>query len=313
MEEILELAEGQHGLVATHQLRELGLRAGTTQALVRSSGWCRLSATVFRRRGAPTSRAQLVLAAVLDCGRGANLSHSSGSALWGYRGAHLRLPVDVSRTSRTRARSEMATIHTVRALPARWTTVLEGIPVVRPELVALHLHATMHPRKAERITDSMWSQRLLSGRSVAELLADLGRRGRNGTAGLRRYLEERGEDYVPPASNVESRVAQLLGDAGVPLRRQVDSGNEDWSGRVDFRHESLPLVVEVQSELHHTALSNRDDDAARRLRLEAAGFTVVEVWDDAVWTRPNEVVASVRAAIAAMPASPARSVLRGQS
>ena len=92
-------------------------------------------------------------------------------------------------------------------------------------------------------------------------------------------------------------MAQILADAGLGAwRRQVDLGGERWCGRVDLLAEDLPLVVEVNSEAHHSALTDVAADAERRVRLEAAGFTVVEVWDVEVWHAPGVVVERVRSA-----------------
>ena len=110
-------------------------------------------------------------------------------------------------------------------------------------------------------------------------------------------MDERGHDYVPPASNLERRFASILAEAGLPsMRRQVDSGGHQWVGRVDFRDERLPLIVEVQSERIHSALTGRNDDAARLAALDAAGFEVVEVKEADVWHDPREVVRRVRGA-----------------
>jgi very-short-patch-repair endonuclease len=193
-------------------------------------------------------------------------------------------------------------------------TELDGLPVVRPEMVVLHLYATVRPERAERIADTLWSMRCFSGSSLRALLDELGARGRNGVAGLRSYLDERGEGYVPPASGLESRAQQILHQVGIELRRQVDTGGELWSGRVDFRHPTLPLVVEVNSERYHRALSDVRHDSARRDRLIADGFVVVELTDLMVWTRPAEVVlrvrAGIRAARTAVETHPASSVLQ---
>src|SRR5215218_8540806 len=93
---------------------------------------------------------------------------------------------------------------------------------VRPEVVILHLCASEHPDRAARALDNAWNRRLLSGRSLIALLADYGKRGRNGTAVLRELMEVRGPDYVPPASNLESRVRAILAKAGIHLRLQID-------------------------------------------------------------------------------------------
>src|SRR5918995_2643791 len=120
------------------------------------------------------------------------------------------------------------------------------------------------------------------------------RRVANGVRVLRELLDERGDDYVPPASSLEGSFAEVLERAGqTPMRRQVDSGGDRWVGRVDFRDEDLPLLVEVQSETYHLALTDARDDEVRLAALRGAGFEVVEVTDAQVWHRPDEVVDAV--------------------
>ncbi|MCU1372993.1 MAG: hypothetical protein JWO68_279, partial [Actinomycetia bacterium] len=67
-------------------------------------------------------------------------------------------------------------------------------------------------------------------------------------------------------------------------------------GRVDFKDPELPLIVEIQSEKYHTSLVDKAADAARKARQEAAGFTVVEVWDFEVWHQPHVARERIRKA-----------------
>jgi very-short-patch-repair endonuclease len=101
---------------------------------------------------------------------------------------------------------------------------------------------------------------------------------------------------IQPRGSLETIMREeLLGT----WRRQVELGDsERWCGRVDFRSTTWPLIVEVQSERYHTALSDRAHDAARRKNLEDAGFVVLEVWDTQIWHGRSEVVSSVREGIA---------------
>ena len=116
---------------------------------------------------------------------------------------------------------------------------------------------------------------------------------------LRQLLEKRPDDYVPPASNLEGRVKDILACAGLgEWRRQVDSGGETWTGRVDFRHATLPAIIEVQSERYHRALTDELDDQRRRKQLEVDGFAVAEVWDTDVWLHRQTVVAAARQLVA---------------
>jgi len=70
------------------------------------------------------------------------------------------------------------------------------------------------PARAARALDDTWRRRLVSGRSLRRLLDDASVQGRNGVRVLRALLDERGHDYVPPASNLERRFASILAEAG---------------------------------------------------------------------------------------------------
>jgi very-short-patch-repair endonuclease len=194
-------------------------------------------------------------------------------------------------------RRPLGKVHNLVVVPEKWVTTLNGIRVVRPELAAYQACGFMSPARAARTFDALWSRGLLSGRSARACLEDLQQRGRDGTVVYRQIVKARGDDYVPPASNLESRVKELAEEAGIKLRRQVDLGGEQWSGRVDFYEDDVKLVVEVQSELHHTSLVDVQADAQRRARLEAAGFTFLEVWDTDIWARPGSVTYRIRQAI----------------
>ena len=161
-------------------------------------------------------------------------------------------------------------------------TRLDGIPVVRPEVVVLQLCGSVHRQRAASVLDNLWRRRLTSGPSLRRTLSDLAGSGRNGVVVLRELLDERGDDYVPPASGLEGRFETVLRRAGeLPMRRQVDTGDDRWIGRVDFRDPASPLIVEVQSETYHSALVDKQHDQRRLVDLRRAGFEVVEVTDDA--------------------------------
>jgi len=291
-DQVIQLAAAQFGLLTSRQLRDLGFGPHAFDDRVAGRHWERVTDEVLRRAGSSRDRGQLALAAVLDAGPGAVLSHSSAASWWGLKGCRL-LPLHVTSTSRSSRRPDVEVLHTVRELHDDWTTTLDRIPIVRPQLLALQLFAQFRAERAERFVDAMWSMRLLSGPALSTFLDEVGARGRDGTAGLRRYVEQRGESYVPPASGLEGRARSILRDAGFEMRPEVDLGQAHWVGRVDLLHVELPLVVEVQSERFHAALCDRRADSVRAERLAESGFELVEIWDTQVWHRPWEVVRAV--------------------
>lgn len=294
---LFHLSERQHGLALADDARAGGLDRRQVRRLAAAGRVDRVSPRVLRSPGSPRTDRQTVLAAVLDAAPGAVASGATAAALWGVAGFRL-LPVHITRPRGVSGRrSTLAVLHEVRGLGPHHITVLDGIPVLRPERTVLDLCATEPLGRVARALDDLWRRRLLSGPSLRALVDELSSRGRRGLTIARALLDERGDDYVPPASNLEMRFARVVAEAGLPaFRRQVDSGGDRWVGRVDFRDETLPLIVEVQSERYHSALTDRAHDVARLAALRSAGFVVVEVTEEQVWHRPAEVVAAVHRA-----------------
>jgi very-short-patch-repair endonuclease len=289
----------QHALITTAQLRASGFDREGEKWLVRT-GWLEpVSRRVLRLAGAPATEAQRLLAAVLDAGPGSALSHTSALAWWKVPGFTLReLHVTRSRDGTRPSRYLAHSLHDGVPLPEHHVRVLEGIPVVTPARALFDLAGMPRvPRvRVERAVDNAWSLRLVSGATLRAMLRHLTRPGRSGIATMRELLAERRGDYVPPASGLESRVAEILkGRWRTALRRQVQVGDEDqWIGRIDFADPELPFLLEVQSERFHASLLDRRADTERRARLEAAGFVVVAVSDMDVWHHPDGVVDKVR-------------------
>jgi very-short-patch-repair endonuclease len=291
-------AERHHGCVAIWELRELGAQPNEIMRLRRSSTWLAISRRVLAVAGSPRTDEQVACAAVLEAGRGAALASFSATSLWGLGAAYRLLPASVM-TDRAAAsiRGDVGRIYPRKGVGDEWITEFNGIPVVRPELCAYQMCGLVHPLAAERIVDNALSMGLATTDSMRRCLDELAKRGRDGTVVYRGFLDERPPGYVPVASGLEARFRDVLGASGRMWRRQVDSGGEMWAGRVDFRHIVQPVVVEVLSRRYHDALSFRRDDKVRRDKLEAAGFTVVEVWDDEVWQRPEHVRTIVNAIV----------------
>ncbi len=294
---VFDLAAAQHGVVALHQAIRCDLDRATLRRHLETSGWVPRGSEVYVRRGAPPTAEQRVAIKVIGSGPRAWNSHQSGAHWWGiagFGGDAVRVLTD----RRTRRRLPADRVHRVDEVDQRWLRVHRGVPVCSPELVILQLCDVIHPDRAARALDNAWRLRLLSGRSLRALLDGWGRRGRNGTALLRELVDRRPDDYRPPESNLEDRAFQVLELAHVgEFRRQVDSGGERWTGRVDLRHARLPLIVEVQSEMYHSSLLDEEADAARRAQLERDGFVVVEVTDQELFHRRDALVRRVRDAV----------------
>ncbi len=286
-----DLAAQQHALVATWQLRALGLSDGEVLRLRHGDRWVPVSRRVLALRAGVDTDDRRDMAAVLDASPGAALSHGAAARRWGAVGFdHARLEVTRHRGVARRA-SSLAKVHEVINLLPSHIKLVRGVPVTSPARTVFDLAGSLHPARAERLLDWMWNEHLLDGRTLDRTVRELAARGRTGSTLMRELAAARGPDYVPPASGLERRFMQILSQHGLPsMRRQVDSGGEEWAGRVDFRDYELPLVAEINSEKHHSSLVDKAADAARLARLETAGLTVLVFWDTQVWHEPATVI-----------------------
>src|SRR5579884_860681 len=80
---IARIAEQQHGLITRRQLHAAGVDEAAVRHRVASGRIVRVRQHVFRVPGAPATREQAILAAVLAFGPGAVVSHTTAAALWG--------------------------------------------------------------------------------------------------------------------------------------------------------------------------------------------------------------------------------------
>lgn len=298
---IRDLAARQHGVVSRRQLRDLDVPSGVVERRVRSGVLTRESGRVLRLAGAPSTRSSLLMAAVLDAGPDAAVSHRTASRQWGMDGFPSR-PVEVTgrRPRVSHGRHPLAVVHQPRRLLAGHVVEIDGIPVTTPSRTIFDLASLpgIHPEKVERILDTMWSRNLVNHASLDRVLREIGRRGRTGTALMRSLLIDRGRSYQPPGSSLERRFQEVA--AGVGFRefeRQVDVGDEDgWIGRVDFLERERRLIVEVDPAPFHTSLTDQRNDQRRHADLHAAGWTVVSITDEDLFYRPHLLRDRLRAA-----------------
>jgi hypothetical protein len=265
---------------------------------VRSGEWAVVTPHVLRLVGTRATFAQRSMAAVLDAGQGSVVSHEAAALLWGLPG-FTRTAVHVSRRRGSSGRrSGLGVLHEPRYLPAQHRTVLDGVPVTTVARTVFDLAGCMHPRRVERALDNALAYKLVDLKALHLVAIELFDHGREGSTLMRRLLSERGAGYIPPASGLEALFFAVLVAAGIePPDRQVDLGGEAWIGRVDFVYRRAKLIIEVDSDRHHSSKLDTEVDARRDAALRAAGFRVLRISEDQLKHRPHEVVALVRSAL----------------
>jgi len=292
----LEVAEKQHGLITYAQAIACGLTAKQIQYRVDTGRWVRVARGVYRIAGSPQTWEQQLLALVLASGPSAAASHRSAAALLRIPGFERRGPVEVTTPRPRRHRADGQLVHRWRPFPEHHLTIVEGIVTTRVPRTLCDLAGVLHPGRTERALDNCLAMGIATPGTLQAAFFDLACRGRRGTAVMRGLLADRSDGYVPPASELEARFRDLARAAGLPEPvRQLDVGDgEAWIGRVDVAYTTARLLIELDSRLHHSSKLDREADAARDQRLRRGGWRVVRFrWDDLV-RRPQHVVAEVR-------------------
>ena len=158
------------------------------------------------------------------------------------------------------------------------------------------LAGCVHPLRAARALDNALTRKYVALEALRRVTIELLARGRTGSTLMRALLAARGAGYIPPASGLEASFLALLIAAGVELPEcQVDLGASGWIGRVDFYYRNLRLVIEIDSDIHHTAKLDTESDERRDEALRAAGFDVMRITQAELRNDPDEVLARIQA------------------
>lgn len=301
---LAETAAGQLGCFTTKQARELGIDRRMLVRRERSGEYRRLTPRVWVAASTPITDELCASAALLHLGDGAVLSHDSAAAYWRLPGFRLApIHVTTPRRNRNEQRGDGLVIagrkvmhHTTKVLPRHHSVDRGGLRVMTPTRTLFALSARVHAIRLERLIDRAWALKLTSGARLHAMFSELARRGRGRIATMRRLLGVRGEEYRAPESNLEARAQEILRLHRLgPFERQVVVGDDAGIiGRVDFLGTRLPVIVEIDSDVHHRSIVDEEADAVRDARLEAAGYIVVRVPEYEVWFDTPAMVERIR-------------------
>ena len=266
------LAERQHGVVSRAQLLQLGLGASAIDRRVHAGTLHVLRRGVYAvGHRALRPRARMV-AALLDCGPGAVLSHASAAALWGIRPSAAGR-VDVTVTDRRRGRPGVRLHHA--ALSPEQITVIDRIAVTTIERTILDLAACVDAGALRYAIEQAEHLQLPDWRVLRELVDAAA--GRRGIRALRVIIDEHATGGQVTKSRLE-RAFQAF------LRRHPDLPHPETNARiegyeVDCVWREARLIVELDSRLH-LGFGKFERDRRRDRVLTAAAWRVVRVtWE----------------------------------
>jgi hypothetical protein len=306
---IASIASRQFGVVAHAQAVDVGATPGMIDRRVRTTRWQRLARSVYLIAGSPDLWMQRAWAAHLEAGPDSVVSHRSAARLLGLPGFAAE-GIDVTRPRGVDHRVTLSRLRESSCLPDHHLTVIDGLPCTRIARCIFDLAGDLDPWRSGRAQE-VHAQRMMRafdtslvrlGNTVerqAAVLAELGRKGRRGTALVRQLVASRLNGHAPVESDLEHLFVIVCATYGLPEpERQVVLGDDTPIGRVDFLFRDARLVVEVDGRSWHDSESDREADRWRENRLIAAGWRVLRIrWRDLV-ERPEDVARLLRSALA---------------
>jgi very-short-patch-repair endonuclease len=227
------------------------------------------------------------MAAVLACGDGAVLSHSSAAALWRI-GYEKRSEIEVSLPSPSERRRPGLRIHRRPSLSRSHVAARHNIPVTTPIQTLIDLSLRLDRRGLERAINEADKYELVHPPELRTAL-DL-RSGEPGVARLRTILDRR--TFRLTKEELERRFLPLARKAGLPVPLTGHWVNEF---EVDFYWPDLGLVVETDGLRYHRTPAEQARDRLRDQAHTAAGLTQLRFTHEQVRYEPEHVLAVLRA------------------
>jgi hypothetical protein len=236
----------------------------------------------------PITPQEWASAALLACGQGAVLSHSSAMALWGYW-SHWDRPYEVTVVGDRRTKG--IRVHRSTTLRRREVTWQSRIRVTTPAKTALDMSPRLNDRSLKRVVNNMLNSLWSNEDQFEQTLA--------------RH----------PSAPGAGRIAKLLGLPGTPTR----SGWEDEFpafcrryglpapvmgapiGRyiVDALFVAERVIVELDSWPYHKDKPAFETDRERDAYTLERGFVTVRVTEERLDERPGEEAGRLHVILAA--------------
>lgn len=285
---IRTLAPRQHGLATRRQLLDEGGSPSAVDRALRSGRLVTIRQGVYLVGGTPMTWHTNVLAACLALDGAA--SHRSGGVLWAVEGLRPGTP-DISVAHPGSRAPRGVRLHRVKDLELAGITMRENIPTVGPARLLVDLAAVTDDAGLIRTVDDLERRRLVDIDQAVRILSLHARRGKPGIQRLRRVLAARLDEQDAPDSALEREFRELL-PSHLVEEPEYHVELFDHEGRiveVDALWRRDWVVVELDGRSVHARREAFDRDAARRLRLQAAGYAVAVITWAALRTDPDGV------------------------
>ena len=286
------VARGQSGAITRDQLRAAGVGDDQIDRFIAGGSLERHANGVYLVRGAPvTYLARVWLAVLATAGIG---GFDTAAYLWGVLDTvPSRVHVVVPHERRVHIPSGVR-LYRVPA-PERARTVLDGIPITTRSWTVLDVLGRMRETAAHRFADRALQQRWITPDDIRCRLAAFP--GRTGNRLLRLIVAQSADGAAAESERLLHQILRRAGLTGWRANVPVYGGAQ-LVAVLDVAFSGAKVAIEIDGWAFHTDVDRFQRDRHRQNALQALGWTVLRfTWAD-LTTRPDYVVATIRAQLA---------------
>jgi very-short-patch-repair endonuclease len=294
--DVIDFARRHGGVVTTNEAMALGMTSSTIQRRVDEGVFFRHQPGVLALPGVLDTL--LLDLHVATRKLQAVVSHESAAYVHELdRPRHVKPSVIVARNNTKDLVG--VTVHQVGDLTPSHVADIGGLPVTTSARTIVDLSAVLSEGHLSRIVDNGLAAGRLDLDDLHSLFAELGRRGKPGTAKLRRILDIRTDGYRAPDSELERRLVGLIMRARLPV--PIQQFHAPWlrplNGRVDLAYPDRRLVIEGDSRRWHLLAEGFESDRLRDNAAQLAGWRILRfTWSEIV-DYPERVASTIQRAL----------------
>ena len=279
------IARRQFGAFDVDQARTAGHSKKMIHVRIRSDAWRRIARGVYVITAVPRSWEQRLMCAVLNH-RGSAVCGHAACSYHGMIGFHRGKPDLVVAATGAHV-SPLATLHRSDDVQV---VRIGALPIVTPVQALFDVAGTVPLRTLRRATEDAMLRGIVRRELLQARFDELEPRLNRGIADMRQVLDVVGErSRVPPESELEALLFELLDEVGLAATRQDDLA---WRAPVamivDAADHALRLILEADGRRWHARVEAQSTDRKRDRVALLHGYETIRFTHQMLTTERDE-------------------------
>ena len=284
----LEIARAQRLVLSRADMTAAGLTRHEIDSLVQKG------VLIRRHEGVYSVVAELEydqrVRAAVTATAGAGFARTA-ARIYGVRGNSTFEEVHVVTNQLHIERLRGVRIHRTTLLEPVDLRIVDGITLTRPERTLCDLCGVLPEWRAASAFEDAILKGLTTHERVATYFTRFAKRGRRGSAAMRRILDARDPSWRPTESGLEDKWCHVLAVRGIELTEPQIELECPGEGRcrIDRGQRDIKLAVEINSQLFHSTREDLERDQRKRRILRLLGWELLEYSEFDLDERPDWV------------------------